>query len=89
MKLIVILFFLLGLLFQSQLWFGKASILAWWQLSNKVEQQLAKNNHLEKTNLFLAHEIKEMQANNIIIETIARSELGLIKKGEQFYQFFD
>lgn len=89
MKIICLFFFILGLVFQSQLWLGKTSLFARWRLQNKIEIQLTSNRHLEKTNILLAKEINDVQKNKNIIETIARSELGLIKKGEEFYQFFD
>lgn len=89
MKFIVSLFLILGVLFQYQLWFGQNSVIVLWQLKNKVQEQSIKNTYLKKTNVLLAQDIKELQSNTIQIETIARSELGLIKKGEEFYQLFN
>ncbi|MBD3669255.1 MAG: cell division protein FtsB [Gammaproteobacteria bacterium] len=76
-------------LLQYRLWFGDGSLLEVWQLQNQIEEQRAENDKLRERNAALEAEVKDLKQGLEAIEERARSELGLIKKGETFYQVID
>lgn len=82
------LLFLL-LLLQGQLWFGQGSLPDLWRLQKAVEAQQAENRELEERNTALAAEVQDLKSGLEAIEERARSELGMIRKGETFYQVTD
>ena len=82
------LLFLL-LVLQGQLWFGQGSLPDLWRLQDAVEAQQAENRQLEERNAALAAEVQDLKRGLEAIEERARSELGMIRKGETFYQVTD
>jgi cell division protein FtsB len=86
--LIPVLVVLLVLL-QYRLWFGEGSLPDVWQLQQQIEQQKAENEKLRERNAALEAEVKDLKQGMSAIEERARSELGLIKKGETFYQVIE
>ena len=74
------------ILLQYQLWFVPGGIVSVWHLKKSVAQQQQKNQLLQTKNKVLAADIKDLKNGNQAIEEKARSELGMVKKGEVFYQ---
>lgn len=58
-------------------------------LRQLVEAQLEQNTSLHKRNSELAAEVDDLSAGQEAIEERARTELGLIADGEQFFQIID
>lgn len=83
-----VLLFLL-LLLQGQLWFGLGSLPDLWRLRRAVEAQQDENHQLEERNAALAAEVADLKSGLEAIEERARSELGMIRDGETFYQVTD
>lgn len=83
-----VLLFLL-LLLQGQLWFGQGSLPDLWRLKRAVEAQQNENRKLEERNAALAAEVADLKSGLEAIEERARSELGMIRDGETFYQVTD
>lgn len=79
----------LFLLLQGQLWFGQGSLPDLWRLRTAIEQQQAENRRLEVRNEALAAEVADLKSGLGAIEERARTELGMIRKGETFYQVPD
>lgn len=79
---------LLGVLIvlQYQLWFESGSIREWVQLKKQLATEQAKNEKLKKRNQQIALQVQQLQKNDEAVELRARQELGMIKKGETFYQ---
>lgn len=73
-------------LLQYPLWLGKGSWLRVWELSRKVEQQQEKNASLKARNEMLNAEVSDLKSGKAAIEELARSELGMIKQDEVFFQ---
>ena len=57
-----------------------------WRLKRSVEAQQAENQRLRERNQALAAEVMDLKQGQEAIEERARSELGMIKEGEEFYQ---
>jgi cell division protein FtsB len=71
---------------QVHLWTGHGGMRDVWRLQQQVEQQKAENAELKKRNETLSAEVDDLKHGDEAIEERARSELGLIKPGETFYQ---
>jgi len=89
MKWLIPVLVVLLVLLQYRLWFGEGSLPDVWQLQQQIEEQKAENEKLRERNAALEAEVKDLKQGMSAIEERARSELGLIKKGETFYQVID
>lgn len=86
MKLILGALGVILLLLQYELWFSDGGIKTVLQMKKNITAQAQKNDELDKRNQALIAEIKDLQNGNVAIEARARNDLGMIKKGEVFYQ---
>ncbi|MEO6423297.1 MAG: cell division protein FtsB [Candidatus Nitrotoga sp.] len=81
----LILIFLL-LLLQYPLWFWKGGWLKVWDLDRNVEEQKFLNKKTQARNSIMDAEVRDLKQGTEAIEERARSELGMIKRGEIFFQ---
>lgn len=86
LNILPILLIILIALIQYRLWFGTNGIITMRQLKKQLATQTTENNQLKKRNDDLVQQIQSLQSNQDAIESRARQELGMIKKGETFYQ---
>ncbi|MGA9852370.1 MAG: cell division protein FtsB [Gammaproteobacteria bacterium] len=84
--LLPVILVLLLLLFHYDLWFGQGDLHEAWKLQQQVNAQQAENVELTKRNQALAAQVQDLKQGQAAIEEQARSDLGMIKKGETFYQ---
>ena len=89
MKLVIVTLVALFALLQYDLWFGESSLPDLWQLQQSIEQQQQQNQALKERNASLEAEVKDLKQGLHAIEERARSELGMVKKGEVFIQVVD
>lgn len=80
---VVMLLGIIGL--QVRLWTGQGSFAHVNGLGAKVKQRTAENESKLQRNAVLKAEIRDLRQGLDAVEDIARSELGLIKKGETFF----
>jgi len=83
-----ILFGFLGFAFitlQYQLWVGEDSMRTLNRLELEVQAQRANNEELEQRNTLVEIEVLDLKNGLEAVEERARSELGMIEKGETFY----
>jgi cell division protein FtsB len=74
---------------QYPLWLGKGSWLRVWDLSRQIDQQVEANAGLKARNDGLDAEVRDLKAGYTAIEERARSELGMVKQDELFYQVME
>jgi cell division protein FtsB len=74
---------------QYPLWLGKGSWLRVWDLSRQIEKQQEANSKLKARNDSLDAEVRDLKQGYAAIEERARSELGMVKQDEVFYQVMD
>jgi cell division protein FtsB len=74
------------LLIQVPLWLGKGGWLTAWRLESKLDTERAKNLQLEDRNAVLAAEVRDLKQGTEAIEERARSELGMVRRDEVFFQ---
>jgi len=86
MKLLIATLVLLLAVLQYQLWMGERGLSDVWRLHKTVEAQKQENQRLKDRNQALAAEVEDLKQGLEAIEERARSELGMVKKGETFYQ---
>lgn len=71
---------------QIHLWTGHGGMRDVWLLKQRVEEQKVENAKLKTRNETLSAEVDDLKHGDEAIEERARSELGLLKPGETFYQ---
>ncbi len=86
--LLLSLLTLLGLL-QYRMWFGEANLIELASLRQAIELQSTHNDKLLLRNHQLEAEVKDLRQGLSAIEERARSELGMVKPDETFYQLID
>jgi cell division protein FtsB len=89
MKLLTIVLIILLATLQYKLWFAKGGIPDVFSLKDRYENQIAKNDRLTERNKALLAEINNLKEGKAAIEERARSELGMIKEDEVFYQIIE
>jgi len=73
-------------LLQYQLWFGESSIIKTIKLNRIYAEQFRINKALEEGNKELYLDYVNLKGSDLLIEQIARKDLGYIKKDEKYYK---
>ena len=60
-----------------------------WQIEKAIEQQNVENHQMREKNAVLAAEVRDLKQGLEAIEERARSELGMIKQKETFFQVIE
>jgi cell division protein FtsB len=86
MKALLALLLVIFALLQYRLWFGDGSFIKVWQLKQAIVEQQNENQQLGERNRALEAEVRDLKEGVAAIEERARTELGMIRDGETFYQ---
>ena len=86
MRIVTLILFVLLIFLQFKLWFGEGGFREVARLETRVEEQRQRNTDLLQRNAELHAEVEDLRERLDAVEERARSELGLIKPDEQFYQ---
>src|SRR5512143_4074399 len=86
MRWVSLILVALILLLQYPLWLGKGGWLKVWDLNRQVEVQKQTNQKTQARNAVMDAEVRDLKQGSEAIEERARSELGMIKRGEVFFQ---
>jgi cell division protein FtsB len=89
MRIFLLFLLIVLVLLQYQLWIAPDGMRAVMQLKQDMQVQQEKNNVLAVRNQVLAAEVQDLKSGNDAIEERARSELGMIRKGETFFQVIE
>jgi len=89
MKFITLIMVLLLLFLQYRLWTGNGSLVEVNYLRDEIKNIKSENERLKERNLSLTAEVFNLKQGHEAIEEIARSEMGMIKDDETFYQIID
>jgi len=87
--LILAALILLLITLQVRLWVGEGSIAQVVGLKREIEEQKKENEMLRARNDRLAAEVETLKNGNEAVEARARTDMGLIKKGETFFMVID
>jgi cell division protein FtsB len=76
-------------LIQYPLWLGKGSWLRVWEVDQQIRAQRETNQQLKARNDGLEAEVRDLKVGVEAIEERARSELGMIRNDEIFFQVLE
>lgn len=86
MRWVSLILLALILLWQYPLWLGKGGWIKVWELDRQIEAQRELNLQTKTRNAVLDAEVRDLKQGTEAIEERARSDLGMIKPGEVFFQ---
>ena len=86
MRVLLAILFFIFILLQLKMWFGEGGFSDVRRLEQRVEEQTEENEALAQRNRELQAEVEDLRQGLEAVEERARSELGLIKENEEFYQ---
>lgn len=86
MRALIAILLVLFLALQYKLWIGEGSFRDIRSLEQRVAEQEERNRQLLERNQALRAEVEDLRERLDAVEERARSELGLIREGEEFYQ---
>jgi cell division protein FtsB len=89
MRVLTLILALLILALQYPLWLGKGSWLKAWEVDQELTKQNGENARLKARNASLDAEVKDLKTGYEAIEERARSELGMVKQDEVFFQVLE
>ncbi len=89
MKILTLALAGLIVLLQYPMWLGKGGWLRVWETDQKVRAQRDNNVKLQMRNAALDAEVRDLKQGLDAVEERARSELGMIRKDEIFFQVMD
>ena len=89
MKRVLSVLAVLLLVLQYPLWFGNGGIMALWQLQREFTAHQNEITQLRERNRALEAEVLDLKQGLEAVEERARKELGMVKKGETFYQIIE
>ncbi|MEW6313255.1 MAG: cell division protein FtsB [Pseudomonadota bacterium] len=89
MRTLTIVLLVLIALLQYPLWFGKGSWLKVWEVGQQLKTEKEHTAQLQARNAALDAEVRDLKQGYEAIEERARSELGMIKQDEVFFQVID
>jgi cell division protein FtsB len=89
MRLLALALIVLIAALQWPLWAGKGGWMRVWELDQQLEAQRRTNEQLRTRNAALDAEVRDLKTGFEAIEERARSELGMIKQDEVFFQVLE
>jgi len=89
MKWLAIALAALIVLIQHPLWLGKGGWLRVWEVDQQIGAQREVNRQLQVRNQALDAEVRDLKEGLDAVEERARSELGMIKQDEIFFQVLE
>jgi cell division protein FtsB len=89
LRYVALILLILLIALEVKLWAGEGGMRDVWRLEQRLAEQKLENQRLKQRNEALAAEVQDLKSGKDAIEERARSELGLIKPGEVFYQIVE
>jgi cell division protein FtsB len=86
MRWISLILVALILLLQYPLWLGKGGWLKVWDINQQVKAQQQENLKAQARNAVLDAEVRDLKQGTDAIEERARTNLGMVKRNEVFFQ---
>lgn len=86
MRALLAILLVVLILLQVKMWFGEGGYSDVKRLQERVRQQAVENETLAQRNRELEADVDDLRRGLEAVEERARSELGMIKQGEEFYQ---
>jgi cell division protein FtsB len=89
LRVLIGVLLVLLVLFQYRLWVGEGSLAEVSTLKREIREQKRELARLKERNRALQAEVEDLRSGLEAVEERARSELGMVKEGEVFYQVIE
>jgi len=89
MRWLTLILLLVIAFLQYRLWIDEHGLREVYQLRHAISAQEQENDALRERNLSLEAEVADLKQGLEAVEERARSELGMVKDGETFYQVIE
>jgi len=89
MRLLAVALVVLIAALQWPLWMGKGGWLHVWELDQQVKSQRESNERLRARNAALDAEVRDLKTGYAAIEERARTDLGMVKRDEVFFEVIE
>ena len=89
MRVLTLTLATLIVLIQYPLWRGKGSWLRVWEVDQQIRSQREANRQFQARNHALEAEVRDLKVGLEAVEERARSELGMIRQDEIFFQVLE
>ncbi|MDD4928138.1 MAG: cell division protein FtsB [Gallionella sp.] len=89
MRVVTLILIALLILLQYPLWLGHGGWLRVWELHHQIEDQQRINVQTRSRNAVLDAQVRDLKQGTDAIEELARSQLGMVKSDELFFQILD
>jgi len=86
MRSLLAILIVILILLQLKMWFGEGGFRDVQRLEQRVAEQALENEALAQRNRQLQADVEDLRQGLEAVEERARSELGMIKEDEEFYQ---
>jgi cell division protein FtsB len=86
MRLLIVVLTVVLALLQARLWLSNGGLREVWRLETEVARRVEENQRLAARNSALEAEVRDLKQGLAAAEERARTELGMIRAGETFYQ---
>ena len=86
MRAVLVILIVILTLLQLKMWFGEGGFRDVQRLEQRVAEQALENEALAQRNRQLQADVEDLRQGLEAVEERARSELGMIKEDEEFYQ---
>ncbi len=86
MRILLVVLLIVLLALQYKLWLGEGGFANVRRLEQRVAEQVEENKFLEQRNQELQAEVEDLRQGYEAIEERARSDMGMIREDEEFYQ---
>lgn len=87
MKWLVAILLVLLVLLQDKLWFGEGNLGDVYRLRQEIAAQKVENVRFKDRNAALEAQVKDLKSGTAAIDELARSQMGMIRRGDTFYQY--
>jgi len=89
MRIVAAILLVLVLALQYRLWMSDGGMREVWRLQTEVAEQRSENERLIERNRTLIAEVHDLKQGRTAIEERARTDLGMIRSNESFYQVME
>lgn len=86
MRILLMVLLIVLMALQYKLWLGEGGFANVRRLEQRVAEQVEENKFLKQRNQELQAEVEDLRQGYEAIEERARSEMGMIRQDEEFYQ---
>ncbi len=88
-RLLLIVLLVMFFVLQYRLWVGQGSLAEVFRLQQQIETQQLQLVQMKERNVRLRAEVESLKTGLEAVEARARSDLGMIREGETFYQVIE